>query len=293
MSRKQVSIYTKGTAAAPDKPGCGGYAALLCHNDIQKQLSGGFRLTTGKRMNIMAAVAGLEALKTSCTVQLYTNCEHLVEAMTNGWPQDWKANKWCYGNVADGTNKSRVENVDLWDKLSKLCNQHNVEFNWIANPAVNEWYQKCDEIAREAVTANSPSHDDGYLHEILVRLDHLAVLRVLLPELDSQILLDYAEKARASGRNERAQELESRGKRRAAEERRANEKQTLLEKLRWHFKNDFLSAGNFYQDQCSTHISLNEYEDEKIGYISILGEGEEPKTDPRQGTSGSDWHSRR
>ena len=284
MNRKQVSIYAKGTAAARDKPGYGGYAVLLCHNDIQKQLSGGFRLTTGKRMNIMAAVAGLEALESSCVVHFYTDDKHLAKAMINKWPHDWKANGWCYGDTADGANKSRVENADLWARLSELCDRHTVEFNLIANPSACRRHEKCDEIAKEAATANELSNDDGYFNEILVKLDNHSALNVLLSELPPEILLDYAEKARASGRNERGQELASKGKQRAAEELRAKEKQILLERLRWRFKHDFLSAHRFYQDWCTTYMSIEEYEDEKIGFVLSWAEKNniDPKPDREQ-----------
>ena len=271
MSRKQVSIYTKGTVTARNKPGCGGYAVLLCHNTLQKQLSCGFRFTTEERMNLMAAITGLEALESSYAVHLYTDYKRIVDAMTNRWPHDWKTNGWCYGNTADSVNKSRVANADLWARLSELCDRHTVQFNWIENLSACSRHEKCNEVAKEAATANELSNDEGYFYEILVKLDNRSALNVLLSELPPEILLDYAEKARASGRNERAQELASKGKQRAAEELRAKEKQTLLEKLRWHFKHDFLSAGSFYQDQCSTHISPEEYEDEKIDHCFILG----------------------
>lgn len=218
-------------------------------------------------MHLMGAVAGLEALKAPCMVQLYTDCEHLVEAMTNGWPQEWKANGWCYGNTADRINKSRVENADLWARLSELCDRHTVEFNWVEDPSACSGYKESERVENEAATSNDLSNDDGYLNEILVRLDNRSALNVLLSELPPEILLDYAAKARASGRNERAQELESKGKQRAAEELHAKEKRTLLDKLRWHFKHDFLRADSFFQGQCSAHISSEEYDSEKVKFV--------------------------
>ena len=220
-------------------------------------------------MDIMAAIVGLEELKYPCAAKLYTDSKHLFNAMTKQWPQRWKADGWC---IVTSTNKARVPNVDLWKRLLKLCNRHNVEFNWINEPSADQLYGKCSEIAQEMATANEISYDDGYLDDILVRLNNDSALNVLQSELPPEILLDYAEKARASGRLERARELASKGKQRAAEELRAKEKQTLLEKLRRHFEHDFLRVDSFYQNQCSDHISPEEYKDEKIDFVQSWAE---------------------
>ena len=281
MSKKEVLIYTNGSATSYDDPGRGGYGILLCHSKRQKPLSGEFYLTTGRRMDIMAAIVGLEELKCPCAAKLYTTSKDLFDAMTKQWAKLWKADGWY---IITSTNKSRVPNVDLWERLLKLCSRHKVDFNLINEPYLDQLYGKCKEIAKEMATANKIAYDCGYLDDILVRLDNISALNVLLSELPPKILLDYAERARASGRNERAQELASKGNQRAAEERRAKEKQTLLEELRRHFKHDFLNAGNIYQGQCSTHISLEEYEDEKIRFVQSWAKKNniDPKPDREQ-----------
>ena len=120
MSEKEVLIYTDG--ACLGNPGRGGYGVVLCYNGNQKQLSGGFRLTTNNRMEIMAAIVGLEALKSPCTVNLYTDSKYLADAMTKGWAQRWKMNGWRRNK------REKAVNPDLWSKLLKLCEQHTVNF---------------------------------------------------------------------------------------------------------------------------------------------------------------------
>ena len=274
MSKKEVSIYANGTGTSPKYPGRGGYGVVMCYNDSHKVFGQGFRFTTDMRMTVMGTIAGLEALKSFCAVQLFTDSKYLVDAMTDKWPRDWEANGWCYDIVAVGNNKPRIANADLWSKLLELCDRHTVEFNWIKEMSARQWHERCGEFAKEAADANEISYDDGYLDDILVRLDNDSALNVLLSELPPELLLDYAEKARVSGRLERAHELASKGTQRAAEELRAREKQTLLKKLRQHFRHDFLHVDSFYQDQCSYGISPDEYEAEKINFVQSWAENQ-------------------
>ena len=155
MSEKEVSIYTDG--ACLGNPGRGGYGVVLCYNGNQKQLSGGFRLTTNNRMEIMAAIVGLEALKSRCTVHLYTDSKYLADAMTKGWARRWKMNGWRRNK------REKAVNPDLWSKLLKLCEQHSVKFRWIKGHAGNEWNEICDTLSKEAASANNLPDDDGYI----------------------------------------------------------------------------------------------------------------------------------
>ena len=155
MSEKKVSIYTDG--ACLGNPGRGGYGVVLCYNDNQKQLSGGFRLTTNNRMEIIAAIVGLEALKSPCTVNLYTDSKYLADAMTNGWAQRWKANGWRRNK------REKAVNPDLWSKLLKLCERHTVKFRWIKGHAGHEWNEICDTLSKDAASANDLADDDGYI----------------------------------------------------------------------------------------------------------------------------------
>ncbi|MFH0957279.1 MAG: ribonuclease HI, partial [Pseudomonadota bacterium] len=120
---KDVTIYTDGCCFG--NPGAGGYGVILRYNNHEKRLSGGFRFTTNNRMEIMAVIIGLSALKERCRVTLYSDSQYVVESMTKGWVARWKANHWW-------RNKDeKAMNVDLWERLLSLCQQHSVTFLWV------------------------------------------------------------------------------------------------------------------------------------------------------------------
>ena len=154
MIEKEVFIYTDG--ACLGNPGRGGYGVVLCYNGNQRQLSGGFRLTTNNRMEVMAAIVGLEALKPPCTVTLYTDSRYLADAITKGWARRWRAKGWWR------TDKEKALNADLWSKLLKLCEQHTVKFRWIKGHAGHEWNEICDKLSKESASALNLPDDDGY-----------------------------------------------------------------------------------------------------------------------------------
>jgi ribonuclease HI len=137
---KQVTIYTDG--ACSGNPGPGGYGVVLLYNGHRKELSGGFRVTTNNRMEIMAAIVGLRALKTRCAVTIVTDSQLLINSMTKGWVQRWRANGWRK------RNNERVLNADLWPQLLELCEGHVVRFTWTQGHAGNAENERCDELAR-------------------------------------------------------------------------------------------------------------------------------------------------
>jgi ribonuclease HI len=150
----QVTIFTDG--GCDPNPGPGGYGAILAHGKRKKELSGGFRLTTNNRMEIFAAVAGLEALKFPCKVKLCSDSRYLVDAMTKGWVLRWQANDWRRNR------KEKASNIDLWQKLLALCSEHQVEFEWVKGHAgvyANEW---CDALAAVAMKRSDLPADEGY-----------------------------------------------------------------------------------------------------------------------------------
>jgi len=120
---RHVIVYTDG--ACIGNPGPGGYGVVLLYQDEREELSGGYRQTTNNRMEIMAAIVGLETLKERCQVTLHSDSEYLVKAMSGGWAQRWRANRW------KRNKRQKALNPDLWEKLLQLCQGHEVEFRWV------------------------------------------------------------------------------------------------------------------------------------------------------------------
>ena len=151
---KKVLIYTD--SACIGNPGPGGYAAVLLYGNRRKELCGGFRLTTNNRMEIMAAIVGLQALKTRCSVTLYTDSQYLAEAMMQGWAKRWRADSWRRNR------KEKALNPDLWERLLDLCDQHEVEFVWIQSHAGNPENERCDKLSMQAAQRKNLPADTGY-----------------------------------------------------------------------------------------------------------------------------------
>lgn len=151
---KSVSIYTDG--ACLGNPGPGGYGIILVYAENRKELSGGYRLTTNNRMELMAAIQGLATLKEPCQVQLYSDSQYLVEAMEKGWARRWQANDW-YRN-----KKEQAANQDLWQKILNLCQKHTVSFGWIRGHDGHPENEQCDKLAFAAAQLPELPRDEGY-----------------------------------------------------------------------------------------------------------------------------------
>ena len=136
---KTVDIYTDG--ACPNNPGDGGYCAILIYNGIEKVISGNEKDTTNNRMELLAVIKGLEALKEKCLVNLYSDSQYVVDAFNQGWILTWVNNNW------KTAGKKEVKNVDLWMQLLKLYNEHEISFIKVKGHADNEYNNKCDKIA--------------------------------------------------------------------------------------------------------------------------------------------------
>lgn len=150
----RVEIYTDG--GCEPNPGPGGYGVLLLHPKKRAEASGGFRLTTNNRMEIYAAIKGLELLKRPCKVTLYSDSQYLVRAMMEGWVASWKRKDWWR------TNKERAANIDLWDRLIALCGTHRVEFRWIKGHAGDLNNERCDQLSMAALRHPNLPADKGY-----------------------------------------------------------------------------------------------------------------------------------
>jgi len=149
-----INIYTDG--ACLGNPGPGGYGAILIYGDHQQELAGGYSETTNNRMEIMAAIRGLEALVNRSKVTLYSDSQYLVNAMTLGWAEKWRKNGWRRNR------KQFAINSDLWSILLDLCAYHNVEFRWVRGHAGLKGNEDADRLASGAAKQNNLPPDTGY-----------------------------------------------------------------------------------------------------------------------------------
>jgi len=143
QNMKKVVLYTDGACSV--NPGPGGWAAILCYGDAQKEFSGSEKDTTNNRMELMGVISGLQALKYPCEVELYSDSAYVVNAITNGWVYGWKKKNWRT------SANDEVKNIDLWETLLNLLTYHNVTFNKVKGHADNEMNNRCDKLARDAV----------------------------------------------------------------------------------------------------------------------------------------------
>ncbi len=135
---KEVYLYTDG--ACRGNPGKGGWGAILVYGRFEKELSGGEAETTNNRMELMAAIAGLSALKEPCTVQLYSDSKYLVDAFNEGWVFGWQSHGWKRG-------KEELKNPDLWERLFELTKKHEVVFHWVKGHNGHDYNERCDRLA--------------------------------------------------------------------------------------------------------------------------------------------------
>jgi ribonuclease HI len=139
---KQVVIYTDG--ACSGNPGPGGWGAILRFGETTKEICGGEAETTNNRMELLAAIEGLNALKVACEVDLYTDSSYVKDGITK-WIFGWKKKGW---KTADG---KPVKNVELWQKLEEARNRHKVTLHWVKGHAGHAENERADELARQGM----------------------------------------------------------------------------------------------------------------------------------------------
>ena len=154
-----VSIFTDGAARGnPDGPG--GYGTILQYTDKEgtlheKELSQGYLRTTNNRMELMAAIAGLEALNRPCLIDLYSDSKYLVDAFNQNWIENWVRNDWKRGKSGP------VKNIDLWKRLLSAMELHKVRFIWVKGHAGHPENERCDRLAVKAATSRNLIPDEG------------------------------------------------------------------------------------------------------------------------------------
>ena len=152
--RTEITIYTDG--ACSGNPGPGGYGIIILSDKKRQELSGGYKLTTNNRMELMAVIVGLEQLEIPSIVNLYTDSKYIVDAVTKGWAKCWRANSW------KRNKKDKAMNPDLWEKLLDLCDKHQVEFYWVRGHSGNIENERCDKLAVKASQKLDLPSDLGY-----------------------------------------------------------------------------------------------------------------------------------
>lgn len=143
---KEIVIYTDG--ACSGNPGPGGWGVVLFYGENKKELSGYEEETTNNRMELMAAIQALQALKEPCSVKLHSDSAYVVNCFKQGWHKNWVKNGW------KNSKKQPVENQDLWKQLLTLMEIHQVEYIKVKGHSDNQWNNRCDELATGAVAKN-------------------------------------------------------------------------------------------------------------------------------------------
>lgn len=154
----KVTIYTDGSARGnPDGPG--GYGAILHYVDQKGELhesirSAGYKKTTNNRMELMGVIAGLEALKFPCDVEIVSDSKYVTDAFNQKWIDNWQKNNW------KKSDKKPVLNVDLWKRLLAAKATHNVTFTWVKGHEGHEMNERCDELAVSAALSENLLDDN-------------------------------------------------------------------------------------------------------------------------------------
>ena len=136
---KRVQVFTDG--ACSGNPGPGGWGAVLRYSGVEKELSGGERETTNNRMELCAVIFALEALKEPCEVELYSDSQYVCNALKLGWAKKWQAQGWMRNK------KDKAQNPDLWERLLRQYDRHQVEINWVKGHAGHPENERCDRLA--------------------------------------------------------------------------------------------------------------------------------------------------
>lgn len=150
LFEKSVEIYSDG--ACSGNPGPGGFGTIMRCNGHERELSGYSPQTTNNRMEMLGAIVGLEALKFPCNVKLTTDSQYLLNGITK-WIHAWKKKNW------KNSQKKDVLNKDLWQRLDKLAQTHNIEWHWVRGHTGHPENERCDELARQAITDRAPLVD--------------------------------------------------------------------------------------------------------------------------------------
>ena len=150
----EITIYTDGSSRG--NPGPGGFGTLLICGAKRKEVSAGYLRTTNNRMELLAAIAGLEVLRRPSVVTLHSDSKYLIDAINKGWLQGWKRRGWIK------SDRQPVKNVDLWQRLDAAAATHEVTWKWVRGHAGNPNNERCDVLATSAADSNNLRPDRGF-----------------------------------------------------------------------------------------------------------------------------------
>ncbi len=136
---KRIELFTDG--ACSGNPGPGGWGTILRYKGVEKEMSGGEASTTNNRMELLAVINGLAALKEPCEVDLYSDSQYVINGLEKGWAKSWRARGW---KKAD---KSPALNPDLWGQLLLLAEQHTIHYHWLKGHTGHPENERCDALA--------------------------------------------------------------------------------------------------------------------------------------------------
>lgn len=163
MEKKEITIYTDG--ACSGNPGKGGCACVLLFTDRkgtvhEKEMSRGYRRTTNNRMELMGVIMALEALNQPCRISLFTDSQYIVNAFNSHWVDKWERLDWH----RDSKKKESVKNTDLWKKLMKAAQAHDITYSWVKGHQNNPYNERCDSLAVAAYQKEESQleEDNGY-----------------------------------------------------------------------------------------------------------------------------------
>ena len=156
MPNSDSTVLAFSDGAALGNPGQGGYGVVLRFGKSTKELSGGYRYTTNNRMELLGAIVALEAFKRRCQVILTTDSRYVVDGMSEGWAEKWRADGWRRGK------RGKALNPDLWTRLLDATSRHDVTFKWVRGHAGHPENERCDQLANEAAQGTNLVVDEGY-----------------------------------------------------------------------------------------------------------------------------------
>ncbi len=154
LDQGKVVIYTDGSSLG--NPGKGGYGVVIRNDDQISELSAGYFETTNNRMEMMACIVALKSLKKNSDVVIFSDSKYIVDAVTKGSADRWKANRWLK------SDRKKIANIDLWKELLTLCDEHKVEFRWVRGHFTDANNERCDQLANVAARSKNLKHDTGY-----------------------------------------------------------------------------------------------------------------------------------